>query len=78
MNKDQVVSMLYTMLGSDKSSAHRDMSLATWMTMTIGRGDDARLVHLPDLLKPELIRVLGMFPRQLHPVHDSLLWPGMK
>jgi hypothetical protein len=27
--------------------------------MTIGRGDDARLVFLPDLLPPEVMRVIG-------------------
>jgi hypothetical protein len=73
MNSDQVVRMLYTMLGSARVSAHRDMSIATWMNMTIGRGDDARLVHLPDLLTPELIRVLGMLLHWLHLIHVSML-----
>jgi hypothetical protein len=40
------------MLGSKIKTAPRDMSMALWMSGTIGRGDDARLVFLPDLLKP--------------------------
>lgn len=74
MNTDQVIRMLYTMLGSERVSAHRDMSMATWMNMTIGRGDDARLVHLADLLKPELIRVIGMFLHCLCCAHTSMNW----
>lgn len=60
LDNDEVILVLTKMLGSDRQSAPRDMSIATWMDMTIGRGDDARLVYLPDLLKPQLLRVLGM------------------
>jgi hypothetical protein len=42
-----------------KRTAVRDMSMATWCAMTIGRGDDARLVFLPDLLKPTKLRIIG-------------------
>lgn len=56
---DDLVNLMIVMLASKKRTAARDMSLATWMTMTIGRGDDARLVFLPDLLKPLYLRVLG-------------------
>ena len=59
MDMDEVIRVLTAMLGSDRASAPRDMSIATWMDMTIGRGDDARLVYLPDLLKPQLVRVIG-------------------
>ena len=55
----QMEELMVVMLGSTRSGAARDMSLATWMTMTIGRGDDARLIYLPDLLAPEHLRVIG-------------------
>ena len=51
--------LVLVMLGSSRPSAERDMSMATWMCMTIGRGDDARLVYLADLLPPEHLRVIG-------------------
>lgn len=53
MDTDEVIRVLTAMLGSDRASAPRDMSIATWMDMTIGRGDDARLVYLPDLPQPQ-------------------------
>lgn len=62
MDNDEVIAVLTKMLGSDRPSAPCDMSIATWMDMTIGRGDDARLVYLPDLLKPQILRVIGVWP----------------
>lgn len=59
LDAEQIVVVLIKMLGSSKRTAPRDMSMAVWMLMTIGRGDDARLVFLADLLKPVLLRVLG-------------------
>lgn len=61
MDNDEVIAVLNKMLGSDRPSAPCDMSIATWMDMTIGRGDDARLVYLPDLVKPQLLRVIGVW-----------------
>jgi hypothetical protein len=59
LSPDQLFQLCLTMLGSDKPTAARDLSMALWLTMTIGRGDDARLVFLPDLLPPEVLRVIG-------------------
>lgn len=59
LDADQALRVLIVMLGSEKASAARDMSMATWSTQTIGRSDDARLLYLPDLLKPVVVRVLG-------------------
>lgn len=39
------------------------------MDMTIGRGDDARLVFLPDLLKPQLVRV-NRYATHQHPATE--------
>jgi hypothetical protein len=55
----QLLMLMTVMLGCKKLTALRDMSMATWMTMTLGRGDDARLLFLADLLKPLHIRVIG-------------------
>ena len=30
-----------------------------WMGMTAGRGDDARLMYLPDMMEPKLLRGIG-------------------
>jgi hypothetical protein len=73
LNTDQVIRLLTTMLGSSRVSAHRDMSICTWMDQTIGRGDDARLVYLPDILKPELISVIGMHPLEVGDFSGVLL-----
>lgn len=62
LSPDQLFQLCLTMLGSDKPTAARDLSMALWLTMTIGRGDDARLVFLPDLLPPEVLRVIGPNP----------------
>lgn len=59
---DQLFQLCLTMLGSDKPTAARNLSMARWLIMTIGRGDDARLVFLPDLLPPEVLRVIGPCP----------------
>ncbi len=59
MDVDEYSLLTLTMLGSGKSSAARDMAMTTWCASNIGRGDDARLVFLPDLIKPQLLRVLG-------------------
>lgn len=59
LDADEQARVLIKMLGSSKGSAARDMSMAAWSTQTIGRSDDARLLFLPDLLKPTLVRVLG-------------------
>ena len=56
---NQQLMVLMTVMLAAGASGLRDMSLATWMTMTIGRGDDARLLFLPDLLKPLPLRVIG-------------------
>jgi hypothetical protein len=56
----QLLVLMTVMLGCTKLTALRDMSMATWMTMTLGRGDDARLLFLADLLKPMHIRVIGV------------------
>jgi hypothetical protein len=53
--------LMTVMLGCKGATAVRDTSMATWMTMTIDRDDDAWLVFLPDLLKPLVIRVIGGF-----------------
>ncbi len=59
LTADQLWKLALTMLKSEKSTAERDLSMALWMCNTLGRGDDARLVFLPDLLAPELLRVIG-------------------
>jgi hypothetical protein len=48
----QMQTLCIEMLGSGIHTAPRDMSMATWSSQTIGRGDDARLVFLPDLITP--------------------------
>lgn len=63
---DQLWQLALTMLASAKPTAERDHSIAVWMAMTIGRGDDARLVFLPDLLPPEIMRVIGECVCSLH------------
>lgn len=55
----QLKLVMLVMLSATVATAARDMCMAAWMTMTIGRGDDARLVFLPDLLKPVVMRVIG-------------------
>ena len=59
LTSDQLWKLALTMLKSKKPTAERDLSIAMWMCNTLGRGDDARLVFLPDLLAPELLRVIG-------------------
>lgn len=59
LNNEQMEELMLVMLRSKKPGAERDMSMATWMCMNIGRGDDARLVYMPDLLAPEHLRVIG-------------------
>jgi hypothetical protein len=59
MGSDEYTLLAVTMLGSAKASAARDMAMATWCAACIGRGDDARLVFLADLIKPQLLKVLG-------------------
>lgn len=59
LTPDQLWKLALTMLKSPKATAERDLSIALWMCMTLGRGDDARLVFLPDLLAPEVLRVIG-------------------
>lgn len=65
LTNGQFTRVLLKMLGSDRPSAARDMSLATFCDATIGRGDDARLIMLPDLIKPSLVQVLGGLLRNL-------------
>lgn len=69
---EDLVNLMIIMLGSQKRIAARDMSMATWMTMTIGRGDDARLVFLPDLLKPLWLRVLGEPLKSITNIHHAI------
>lgn len=59
LSYQQMERLMKVMLGSLVAGAMRDKSMASWMAMTIGRGDDARLVFLPDLLVPNHIRVIG-------------------
>jgi hypothetical protein len=59
VNADQMYRLGIVMLGSSKRTAPRDMSMALWSCQTIGRSDDARLLFIPDLLPPVLLRVLG-------------------
>lgn len=59
LSYEQMERLMKVMLGSLAVGAMRDKSMASWMAMTIGRGDDARLVFLPDLLVPTLMRVIG-------------------
>lgn len=72
---DQLWRLALVMLRSSKATAERDLSLAMWLTMTIGRGDDARLVFLPDLLAPEVMRVIG--EKRCHAVHAEG-WGGVR
>lgn len=59
VNPDQLIKVMIVMLGSSRRTACRDMSMALWSCQTIGRSDDARLLFLPDLLPPTLVRVIG-------------------
>jgi hypothetical protein len=59
MGGDEYMLLAVTMRGSAKASAARDMAMATWCAACIGRGDNARFVFLADLIKPQLLKVLG-------------------
>ena len=50
---------MLVMLRSQRPTAARDMSITSWCAMNIGGGDDARLVFMPDLLLPLLMRIIG-------------------
>lgn len=55
----EMVRVMIVMLGSEKRTACRDMSMATFASGSMCRSDDVRLLHIPDLLAPVLVRVIG-------------------
>ena len=59
MGHKELEQLMLVMLRSQRPTAARDMSITSWCAMNIGGGDDARLVFMPDLLPPLLMRIIG-------------------
>ncbi len=59
MTQDQYLHMARTMLGSADRDDARDLAVMLWMMMCAGRGDDARLMFLPDLMAPKILKGIG-------------------
>jgi hypothetical protein len=88
LSEEDLVRLFAFWLRQDNPEAVRDLALCVWMTATLGRSDDARLMYLADLMKPMLIRRLGEWPRlmvlhawalhqQLHQHYQELNLPGI-
>jgi hypothetical protein len=59
MTQDQYLQMARTMLGSADRDDARDLAVMLWMMMCAGRGDDACLIFLPDLMAPKILKGIG-------------------
>lgn len=59
LTEDQLILIFTELLKSSSVESCRDQAMCAWMTGTMGRSDDARLMYLADLLKPQLVKRLG-------------------
>lgn len=62
LSMDEVVKLFRVMMSSDSRTSARDMAMALWCLCTVGRGDDSRLMYVPDLVQPALLRCIGPCP----------------
>ena len=46
-------------LSMEGTNACRDLGIVAHMISTLGRSDDARMMYLADLMKPQLVKRLG-------------------
>ena len=59
LTEEQFIAIVKRMINLPDSAAARDLSMWLWMACILGRSDDARLMHVADLLKPHLVRSIG-------------------
>ena len=59
LSDDELIKIFQRLLSSDRTEDCRDLAMYAWMTGTMGRSDDARLMYLADLLKPQLLKRIG-------------------
>ena len=61
LSYDELSHLVHHVLAQEDHLAIRDRACFTWMTCTVGRGDDSRLVFLADCCEPTLMCSIGMW-----------------
>lgn len=56
---EELTDLVWNILKSRSKASVRDLSMLLWMLATVSRSDDARLVYLPDLMKPVKLNYFG-------------------
>ena len=58
-DNDEFQRIMEALMGMDTSEAIRNMAMLLLMHMSVGRGDDARLFNIADIVKPRLLSCVG-------------------
>lgn len=65
LTSDQMLALAHLFMMKGTSEADRNLAMSLWAYSTVMRGDDTRLLFVPDLIKPVKLTCVGEYPALL-------------